>query len=373
MPFLRNPLLFVVCFAWAEPAFGQVVSPLDGLDGAGLTPSERKELPLETVAVLRGSGKGWILDCSFAQDGKLLALSKNDGTIALWNLELGAVKELQILSLDDVKGPIYHVRFSPDGKYLASVHGMPGNHVQIWQWSGARMVPAMAASKPGRVEALAFHPTKPIVVFGTNLGTPFEIGERELKQLPFQFRGANSNFSFSPKGNMFASVYFTPQRNGPLYGSEVRFWNLGDNTAEEQVTIRTNAHIKSMAFTPDGRSLATGSVDFQVRLWNGASEPPVMTASFAMKAWPRHLRFTPDGKRLIAFSSGNEIMVWNKEKDAIEKSWTFTVSRDGTFGNSAMYLLLSAPALAPDGRHIAFSNHTPNAVILRLPHAALAK
>jgi WD40 repeat protein len=57
----------------------------------------------------------------------------------------------------------------------------------------------------------------------------------------------------------------------------------------------------AVAFSPDGRTLATGSYDGNVKLWNIATQQEVAT----LELLPRScisLRFSPDGRTLAAGS-----------------------------------------------------------------------
>jgi WD40 repeat protein len=65
-----------------------------------------------------------------------------------------------------------------------------------------------------------------------------------------------------------------------------------------------------MSFSPDGKTLATGSSDKTIKLWKLETGKEIFTIN-GQKAFLHSINFSPDGKILASAGDDNSIKLWN--------------------------------------------------------------
>ena len=65
-----------------------------------------------------------------------------------------------------------------------------------------------------------------------------------------------------------------------------------------------------MAFSPDGRQLASASEDKTIRLWDALTGQEILTLK-GHTGEVRSVAFSPDGKRLASGGEGGTVRVWD--------------------------------------------------------------
>lgn len=147
------------------------------------------------------------------------------------------------------------------------------------------------------------------------------------------------------------SVAFSPDGASVASGSDDGFVKLWEPaTGRELLSLRHPDWVWSVAFSPDGQRLATGGADKVARLWDPRTGRELL-------ALPGHkhsinaVTFSPDGKRLATASVDGTARIWNAESG---KEWaTFS-------GHKAP---VNAVAFSPDGR-LAASADTDGAAFI---------
>lgn len=203
---------------------------------------------------------------AFSPDGKTLAAACHGGlsgnrasdSVRLWNMADGQAGDLLLgtqgvfgLSHDDVRGA---VAFAPEGSFLARVtkggwvddllrsgRRLSRGSLRVWPCQQAGVGPVNAYDVPGG-NVLTLH----IARDGTLQTAAASGGAGET---PFAALGADASRSV------------------------VAVWNSSQQTAAHFDT-GSDAAVLALAFSPDGRRLATGGEDARVKVWNLSDLPP---------------------------------------------------------------------------------------------------
>ncbi|MEW6230988.1 MAG: WD40 repeat domain-containing protein [Chloroflexota bacterium] len=147
----------------------------------------------------------------------------------------------------------------------------------------------------------------------------------------------------SGHGGLVRSVTFSPDGKTLVSGSDdraVKLWEVASGREVRALSGHTSP-VSSVAFSPDGKTLASGSDDKTVKLWEVASGREVRALS-GHTSPVSSVAFSPDGKTL-ASGSYQEIKLWE-----VATGWVRTLSGHWDWVSSVTF--------SPDGEIMAWGN-----------------
>jgi WD40 repeat protein len=250
------------------------------------------------------------------RDGKHVATGSTDGVVRLWEAATG--KELA-----QMPGQNGGMEFTPDGKAL--ITSDLGGVLRWWDVpSGKRRTETL--NGPGFASSLVFSPDKHLLAvcgYG-DVDAGFRLcGPEGQVRHPLGKAGeAVLGMCFSPDSRTLASwghrsygVRYPPDGSTDDYAVSlegkplVRLFESTTGKMRAQLD-RLSGEVRSVALSPDGRTLAAGCSDGSVVLWDLLED----------REWGRFhghrggvggLDFTPDGRMLISGGNDGGLVAWD--------------------------------------------------------------
>lgn len=312
---------------------------------------------------------GTVTSVTFSADGTLLASASEDKTIRLWEVSTGkpvgepirghrdTVNAVafspkgQLLAsgggdnivmfadptsspiavqLDDLERGSKGLVFSPDARLLAS--GGSGGVIKVWDVAQRKQYGTWVVAQGSReirdesgrvtgwssshlfIEALAFHPNGKLLASASldgllelrDVATGQRVGE------PFRHPGEVRSLAFSPNGKMLASagsrasvVLWDVELHKPIATLK------GHRMEEPGVNAPNILDVYSVAFSPDGKTLASGSFDKTIIFWDVSAKKSFRPPLVGHEAWVDSIAFRPDGRVLASADVDGVILMWD--------------------------------------------------------------
>ena len=267
---------------------------------------------------------------SFSLDGQQLAIWREDlNRLSVIDLTTGNERaHFALGELNDLNT----LCFTPDGASLA--FGTAHREVQLWHLRPPRNPDVLRGHSPKEAWSVAFAPDGQTIASSgddllVRLWDPATGREKAV------LRGHHSLVStvaFSSDGRTLASGSFDTH-----YPTSIIVWDIA--TLSRRFFMRSSGKpVRSIAFHPDGRTLASVSGDLyvydQVMIWD--TDLGQQTGSIGQPNDNRHLAFSPDGQTLASTSATRGIVLTDMVTGRIRMIATdaavsaITFSRDGS-------------------------------------------
>jgi WD40 repeat protein len=291
--------------------------------------ADAQKLTSKSAALLTLKGhQGAITTVGFSSDGKRLVTTSTDKTARVWDLQNAgaAIRPLER------QGGSFVARFSPDGQLIAAT----GGKLQLFDAATGGLVRELPASGSGFISSVAFSPTdnrllavgyggranvSHVSLWDIDAGT-------ELARLPGatdlpDFRaGANNGvvgaLAFSPDGKYLVAGFGSKNmltRAGPP--SPLKVWEVATRRLIRRLGGHTG-YCVSVAFSRDGKWLASGSRDGTAIIWSTATwnkaqtlQNPDKDSLYGGRGMVEDVAFSPSGKTLAMASREATVWLWD--------------------------------------------------------------
>jgi WD40 repeat protein len=286
-----------------------------------------------------------------SSDSKRILTGSRDKTVKVWDAEKGQV----IHTLKGHISQVISVTFSPDGKRIVTGGGgfddplRPlGGEVKVWEAETGQEILSLKGHTDG-VTCVVFSPdgkrivscTKDIIHPHTKPGE-LKMWDAQTGHETLTLKGHNAGeacVAFSPDGKRILSVGLA-RRDLVLSPHVFGYYSLKVLDAHmDQVTLPLKGDTQTvtcLAFSSDGKRIASGSGDNTLKLWDVQTAREILTLKGASSGVSR-VSFSPDGQRIFGWDPAGKVLAW------------FTHNGEPTDSTDPPPLPPAGPVRSPDG------------------------
>jgi len=286
---------------------------------------------------------------AFDSTGKRIATGSSDRTVRIYSVPDGKLLQEIAGHADDVLS----VRFSNDGNQLLSAGY--DNTARLWDIATGEELETLRGHS-WWVWAAEFSPDDRRIVTASQDGKAivWQRTEYEGRYVPLtefaKHQGPIYAAKFSPDGGLIATAGFdrrvllwNPDEVEPIDIAR-RIDGLPDPPAPYREFVGHAKPVCSLAFGPDGDSLASGGEDNVIRIWDLDSDQQAAVLR-GHTSYVRDCTYSPDGKWILSAGRDQQIKLWHPET----YGESLALGRDGAGGHTDAVL---AACFSRDGSQI---------------------
>ncbi|RMJ14895.1 hypothetical protein CDV36_005439 [Fusarium kuroshium] len=248
----------------------------------------------------------YIRSVSFSPDDKCLATGAEQMIIYLWDIKTGTI----LSQFEGHEQDVYSIDFSPDGRSIVS--GSGDRTVRLWDVD--TRANTLTLSTADGITSVAFSPDMQLIASGS-LDKSVTVWENNTGVLLTRLEGAEGHsdtvysVAFSPDGEIIVSASLD---------KTIKTWKLDmpvrtQTTCEGKCVKTLRGHkdfVVSVAVTPDGNGLISGSKDHSLQFW----DPKTGIAQFMLQCHTMTIVSVATSPRGGMFATGSgdmEARVWS--------------------------------------------------------------
>ncbi len=289
----------------------------------------------------------------FSPDGRTLAARKHthrdETRFYLWNIDTTDIKKSKLRHIiTDHFGEVSSLAFNSDGSILASGYDL--EKIKLWDVEkGKHKTTCDGYPYQLRVQSLVFAPNQETIA-SLNIYSQSSFGKAEI--LLWDAMTGALQKTIKAHGNAIGNtrpishggaVVFSPDGKKLISGSldgTIRLLNVDDNEKKSLVGLFQTGplgkkrpilkghtdQILTIALSPDGKTVASGSADKTIRLW----DTNTLKLKFTLAGHTEDIQalaFTPDGLTLASGCRDGSIYLW----DTLTGKYSGSVIGNGLF------------------------------------------
>ncbi|MGB5960183.1 MAG: WD40 repeat domain-containing protein [Coleofasciculaceae cyanobacterium] len=266
----------------------------------------------------------WVPSFAISPDGQTLVIGNGDKTIKIWHLQTGEL----IRTIEGHSLSVKSIAISPDGQTLVS--GSRDKTIKIWHLQTGELIRTLGGHSD-EVNCVAISPDGQTLVSGSlvigSRDKTIKIWHLQTGELIRTIAGHSSrSFAISPDGKTLVSgsddhtIKIWHLQTGEL-----------KKTLEGHSLKGHSSYVNCVAISPDGKTIVSGSGENPLCLFgsweNGSGPLPLTVFDTTIKVWNLHtgelirtieghsssinsVAISPDGKTLVSGSWDETIKIW---------------------------------------------------------------
>ena len=257
----------------------------------------------------------------FSPTQEILATYGNAGSLTIWDMTTHQPIDQPFIT---PSGNVTSIAFSTDGKFMAA--GDDNSNITLWDVASHKVLKTFTSESVfpvKRVVSIAFSPDNKYLVAGS-VDESLSIWDLTTDQKPMYLLVGYSNYSgplidikgkssgsvmdvaFSPNGKILASVNF----NGVTLWDVAKLQPIGQPLVHQSPGGNIS-RVNCIAFSSDGKILASGSDDSSIILWDLTTLQPLRQPLVGHTGYIYSVAFSPNGKTLASWSNDGTIRLWD--------------------------------------------------------------
>ncbi|WP_129626091.1 WD40 repeat domain-containing protein [Candidatus Oscillochloris fontis] len=234
----------------------------------------------------------------YSPDGQHVASGSTDSYVIVSSVE----SRSGTFTFRDHTSPIFGLHFSPDGHQIIS--SSRDGTAQIWSPFNTKQQPRILRGHEGWVLDARFVPeTNQVITVGRDGSLRrWNVNHPQATTIIYQHTREVASVAYSPDGRWFAT--------GSIDKS-VGLWAVTGEQIELQHLFERTGSVWLVAFSPDSRLLASASEDGNVRVWDVANPTqPLQMINAHQNRVATAVGFSPDGRYMASVGYDGGFHLW---------------------------------------------------------------